>query len=281
MTGGPARCRLLATACLLVLLGGCAGTSDADDRRIPPPPVPTATGVPGASGVVVWFVGDTPAGERLFRERRALTDREPADPVGLAVTTMLDGRAQDPDYRSDWPAGVALRSPVTRADGMLTVDLAVAGPLRGPAGLALQQLVHTVQDAAGSDDPVRVLVGGEPAATLLGEPVSAPLTRADPYSVRSLVQVDDPAEGAPVRSPLVVTGEAAVFEATVLWELRDRSGRVVVAGAGTTAEGQRFAPYRFEVRAAPGEYDLVVSEDDPSGGAGRGPMVDTKRVTVR
>uniref|UniRef100_UPI0015F0BB81 Gmad2 immunoglobulin-like domain-containing protein n=1 Tax=Pseudonocardia pini TaxID=2758030 RepID=UPI0015F0BB81 len=166
-------------------------------------------------------------------------------------------------------------------NGLLTVDLAVVGPLAGPAGLALDQLVYTVQSAAGSTDPVRVLVGGEPAVTLLGEPVDAPLTAADPYEVRSLVEIDDPTDGAVVEGPVIVSGEAAVFEATLLWEVRDPSGEVVRAGVAATAEGQRFAPFRIEIPLEKGSYTVVVSEDDPSGGEGRPPMSDAVRVTVR
>jgi hypothetical protein len=267
----------------VLVLAGCAGTGDAEDRVVPSAPT-TVPADPARATVPVWFVGATPAGDRLFREVRALRDGgpddAPPDPVGTAVTAVLDGRTDDPDHRTDWPEGVRLRSPVTHGNGVLTVDLAVAGPLPGPAGLALQQLVYTVQSAADSDDPVRVLVGGEPAETLLGEPIDTPLTAADPYRVRSLVEIDDPVDGVRTRGPVVVSGEAAVFEATLLWEVRDARGRVLRAGVAATAEGQRFAPYRFEVPLEPGEYTIVVSEDDPSDGEGRPSMTDTVRVTV-
>ncbi|MEU7813810.1 Gmad2 immunoglobulin-like domain-containing protein [Pseudonocardia sp. NPDC049154] len=282
---GPPVAALLTA--VLVGLAGCGGGG------APTPPAPTTT-VPApattrlpaaAGGLVVWFVGSTPAGDRLYRERRATTEGGPdgvaPDPAGDAVRELLAGRPQDPDHRSDWPAGVTLRGPVTLADGVLTVDLAPPGPLPGPAGLALQQLVQTVQDTTGSTAPVRVLVDGRPATTLLGEDVSQPLTADDPFRVRALVQLDDPVEGAVVGSPVVVSGEAAVFEATVLWEVRDPAGRIVRSGFATTSEGQTFAPYRFTVPLDPGTYDLAVSEDDPSGGEGRGPMTDSARITVR
>ena len=48
----------------------------------------------------------------------------------------------------------------------------------------------------------------------------------------------------------------------------------------STAEGQRFAPYAFSVELPPGDYEIRVAEDDPSGGAGRPVMTDTRRVVV-
>ena len=56
----------------------------------------------------------------------------------------------------------------------------------------------------------------------------------------------------------------------------------VVGGSGntSTAEGQRFAPYTFSVELPPGDYEIRVAEDDPSDGAGRAVMTDTRRVTV-
>jgi hypothetical protein len=280
------RSRLAFLAVGALVLAGCAGTGDARDRVTPAPTVPTTVPAdPAVAAVPVWFVGSTPAGDRLFREVRALRDGgpdgEPPDPVGTAVTAVLEGRTGDPDLRTDWPEGVRLRSPVTQGNGLLTVDLAVVGPLPGPAGLALEQLVYTVQSAAGSTDPVRVLVGGEPAVTLLGEPVDEPLATGDPYRVRSLVEIDDPTDGAVVGAPVVLSGEAAVFEATLLWEVRDARGEVVRAGVASTSEGQRFAPFRFEIPLGAGSYTVVVSEDDPSGGEGRPPMSDAVRVTVR
>ncbi|MCE0761541.1 GerMN domain-containing protein [Pseudonocardia kujensis] len=291
---GPLVAALLTAA--LVGLAGCGGGTPAQPGRSAQPtpaaqptttvPDPPATArLPAAAGSVVWFVGPTPAGDRLYRERRATTDGGPdgvaPDPAGDAVRELLAGRPEDPDHHSDWPPGVTLRAPVTLVDGAVTVDLATPGPLPGPAGLALQQLVRTVQDTTGSTRPVRVLVDGRPASTLLGQDVSRPLTADDPLRVVALVQLDDPAEGAVVGSPVVVSGEAAVFEATLLWEVRDTAGRTVRSGSATTSEGQTFAPYRFAVPLDPGTYELVVSEDDPRGGEGRGPMTDSARITVR
>ena len=144
----------------------------------------------------------------------------------------------------------------------------------------MQQLVFTVQDASQSSDPVRILLDGRPVDRLWDAvDTSAPVERGDAYALRSLVQIDSPAHGATVGAPVEVIGEAAVFEATVRWQVL-RDGAVVRSGFTSTTEGQRFAPYTFEVDLAPGEYIVRVLEDDPSGGEGRPVLSDDKAVTV-
>ncbi|MBN9109118.1 MAG: GerMN domain-containing protein [Pseudonocardia sp.] len=278
------RVRRLVVAALVVLLAGgvaaCTGSSDADDRGVPA--TSTAQGAPPATRALpVYYAADTSAGTRLHREFHAVALD---DPGTTAVREMLGAPAIDADYRTLWPTGVTPRGPVTRDGGEIVVDLTGIGRApasRAAATLALQQLVYTVQGALQSTDPVRVLVDGQRADQLWGlADISAPVTRAEQTSVRSLVQIDAPADGATVGREVVVTGEAAVFEATVPWQVR-QGDLVVREGFATTAEGQRFSPYRFTVTLEPGDYELVVTEDDPSGGAGRAPMTDTKRISVR
>ena len=61
--------------------------------------------------------------------------------------------------------------------------------------------------------------------------------------------------------PVRVSGEAAVFEATLLWEVR-RGDAVVRSGFTSTAEGQRLAPYAFSARLAAGRLRDLCTEDD-------------------
>ena len=206
---------------VLVLLGvalvGCSAPSAAA------PPTPTTVTPPSAEPqarvLPIYYVAATAAGPRLQREFHRVTT---TDPASAAVREMLQVAAVDPDYRTYWPAGTALRSPVTVGPDAITVDLTTAAT-GAPAGtmapeMSLQQLVFTVQGASGSNLPVRVLVGGAPGERVLGGvPVSAPVPRGDVYALRSLVQIDSPAYGAVTPRDVVVTGEAAVFEATVHW----------------------------------------------------------------
>ena len=273
---------------LLVVVTGCGSPA-------PKPVVPSA-GVPASSApasptpepdrgdraaVPVYYVAETPAGFRLQREfHSVVTD----DPASAAVREMLaDPAGIDADYRTYWPPGSALRAPVRREGGAIVVDLTGVQPTRMGSELAeltVQQLVFTVQGALQATDPVRILVDGATESDLWGAVnTSAPVERGDPYALRSLVQIDSPADGAQVGRQVEVRGEAAVFEATVLWEVL-RDGALVQKGFTSTAEGQRFAPFAFTVALEPGDYTVRIREDDPSDGEGRPALSDDKRITV-
>jgi Immunoglobulin-like domain of bacterial spore germination/Sporulation and spore germination len=272
----------------VTLLAGCTATtleSGPGAASPSPPSRPSSAPVAGERALPLYYVTDTPAGPRLAREfRRLPVGDDPAAAGSAAVTALLGAPSgMVPGYRNVWPDGSALAAPVAHADGVVTVDLAPQAAAAVPADplLAVQQLVYTVTGALGTTDPVQLLVAGASVPRLWNDGVdtSRPVARADPLGVRVLVGIDDPAEGATSPSPLRVSGEAAVFEATLHWEVR-RGGEVVRSGSATTAEGQRFAPYAFSVALPPGDYEVRVSEDDPSDGAGRPVMTDARRVTV-
>jgi Immunoglobulin-like domain of bacterial spore germination/Sporulation and spore germination len=229
----------------------------------------------------VYFVGRTAAGPRLFPEPHRAASTGGA--LVQAVTEAVSGSATDPDYRTLWPAGTRVHHAQLGAD-VLSVDLSgptvrPAGMSRADAAMALQQLVYTAQDASGSRRPVTFLVDGRPAPTVLGEPTRRPVPAGDALTA---VTVTSPVDGATTTSPFLVTGRAAAFEADVQWELVRPGGTVARRGFTTAAECCTLSPYRFRVQAPPGDYTLVVHDEDASGGESRVPPAqDTKRVTVR
>lgn len=233
----------------------------------------------GSTPVEVYYVVDTRAGLRLAREQREV----PADdPTAGGIAAMIAG-ADDPDYTSTWnPATQVLG--VTQEGRTVTVDLSADARTAdvGSEGAALmvQQLVYT----ATQGDPkarVQLLIDGQPAGDLWGTVSwTRPVRRADPLDVRQLVQIDTPTEGATVSSPVTVSGDAAAFEATVPWRVLDDRGKVVQKGFTNAAEAFTFSPYSFTVELDPGTYTIEVREDDPSGGEGGKPTVDTRSVTV-
>jgi hypothetical protein len=274
---------------LAVLLAGCGGGAEPDAPA--PTPVAPQTSSPQSPppsmvdeshvALPVYYVAETAAGFRLQREFHRVAT---ADPASDAVREMLGSpTGTDPDYRNAWPTGTALRTPVTTNDLVITVDLSGVGAAQVGTELAeltVQQLVFTVQGALQSTDPVRILVDGQRVDELWGAvDTSEPVERGDAYALRSLVQIDAPAHSATVGREVEVTGEAAVFEATVVWEVL-RDGAVVRSGTTNTSEGQRFAPFSFGVTLEPGEYTVRVKEDDPSGGEGRPVLTDDKTITV-
>lgn len=253
---------------------------------VAPPPDPSGSApAPEPMTVPVYYVADTPQGDRLVREFHTIsTDR---GAVATALGQML-AAPSDPDYRSLW-------APTTQVVGAEVADGTIEVELASPSGadggfaspeLAVQQLVYTATAAASSLEgadgalPVQIRVDGS-SGELRAVDLSAPITREDQLDVRQLVQITNPAEGSESTSPVTVDGEAAAFEANLVWEVRDADGAVVASDFTTAAECCTFSPFTFEVELAPGSYEIAVSDTDPSGGAeGPGPMTDTKSFTV-
>jgi hypothetical protein len=265
---------------------GSAPSTEAGPSTAPGGPAPAGPGhnAAGVRAVPVYYLGHTSAGDRLYREFHQVRTGAGEELGSPAVRELLARETgADPAYRSAWPRGWALRTPVRHTAGVITVDLAAGGyqPSAELADWAVRQLVYTVQGALGSADPVRILVGGRSVPLLWGRvDIAEPRTRDDPDAVRSPVQIDNPGYGARLGRTFRVSGEAAVFEATVLWQVL-RGSAVVQHGFTSTAEGQKFSPYSFELTLEPGDYTLRVYQDDPSGGEGRPPISDTRPITVR
>lgn len=247
-----------------------------------PTPTPTSgpTATVTAADVPIYFLVDARTGPRLIPERHDLT----GEPVRSAVERMIAG-PDDPDYTSPWNRATTVLG--VHGIDPTVVDLSAEARTAsvGSAGAAMmiQQLVHTVTAATG--DPsgsVLLTVAGQPAGELWGVVTwTTPQVRQPALDVQAFVQVATPRQGATTTSPVTVSGQAAVFEATLPWTVLGPSGAVVTSGVAHTAEGQTFAPYSFTVDLAPGTYTVVATEDDPSGGAAPGPrMSDSKVFTV-
>ncbi len=277
----------LAAMLVLLVLGACGGDSSPEPAPSSPTsssPSPTVT--PTVSDTVaVYYLVDTADELRLAREFTRI-EGAGADPAAAALVRMLTGPAADPDYSTPWNPATTVRS-IDVAEDRITVDLSADARTAnvGAAGaeLAVQQLVYTVTAALQQTLPVVLLIDGAPAGELWGHVVwDGPIGRAPALDVRLLVQINDPAEGATVPTSFTVTGEAAVFEATLPWRILDSSGGVVQEGFAMTDEGQALAPFeiRIDFSGAPGTYTLEIREDDPSGGEGRPVMTDDKSITI-
>jgi hypothetical protein len=273
----------------ITVLAGCSTREPSASPTSPAtsaPPTATATTPPAtptdpAVDVPTYYLIDTRTGFRLAREIRTVRT---SDAVRAAAEAMIAGPV-DPDYASTWNPSTTVLD-VHQTSGTIVVDLSADARTAqvGSAGAALmiQQLVYTVTDAAGqAAAPVMLTIDGSPAGELWGAVAwDAPVTRADPLDVRLLVQIDRPAEGAVTATPVTVSGDAAVFEATLTWAVLDAGGATVRSGFTMTSEGQTFAPYSFTVPLDAGSYTVVVTEEDLSGGEGGTPMSDSRTITV-
>ena len=287
------RTRALLVAGLLTLatlgLAGCGdddGDGDGGNATASPTPSPSPTTSPttsptaGPATSLVYYTVDTRTGFRLARELRDLAG---ADPAVESVEAMIEG-AEDPDYGTTWNPDTRVLG-VSRTGRTINVDLSAqartANAGSAVAALMIQQLVWTVTEVLGPEAEVQLLIEGEPAGELWGAVTwDEPVDRANALDVRTLVQIETPREGATSTSPLVVSGDANAFEATVPWRVLDAAGKVVKSGTTMTSEGMVFAPFAFTVQLEPGTYTVEISEDDPSGGEGGTPMTDTRTVTV-
>lgn len=243
------------------------------DAGSPEESPPTSAPVSTTADMVVpaYFVGDTPTGPRLYREfERQSSTAAP----GWAGLEALEAGPQDPDYRSEWPAGSFERLSDPEA-GTVHVFLAGAAPA-DPSALAQQQVVYTV--SAGFQESLSVVFHRS------GE-VSDPVAAAPPLDVKSLVNLSDPSEGQLAADALHVKGVANSNEANVVWEVRQ--GEQTVQQGHFTAEGwmgTKLFPFSGSVDVSsldPGSYTLIVETDDPSGGAeGPGAYSDTRTFVI-
>ncbi len=257
--------------------------------------VPSPAPAYAAESLAVYYVGQTGQGPRLYRELHAAVASgdatTPQDVVSQALAEAVAGSPQDPDYRTPWPVGTQARATLSGSGAGAQLDVDLTSPVgtslrERPAGMsselaaiAVQQLAYTAQSKALGGVPVSLRLDGAESDTVLGSSVSRPLGRASREDVLGLVQIATPTQGESVASGFTVRGVGAFFEANVVWELRQGS-EVVRSGFTTAATCCRLAPYSFEVTAPPGDYTLVVRDEDASGGAGPPPFLDTKDVTV-
>ncbi len=281
---------VVATAAVVTAVVAVTGLPGSGPARPGPAGGGTADTATSPWVVPVYYVGDTGAGPRLFRERHVGPPSRSDDKDLDAVQQAVDGDAFDPDYRSDWPAGTHVDA-VRAGGGATTVALSGGSLSARPAGVsaaearaALQQLVYTVRANLGNDRPVRFEVDGSRAATLLGVPTSGDVAAASRDTTLAPVSIDSPADQRSrdlggLRSPVTVKGSASAFEATVQWEL-EQGGTVVKRGFATARECCTLSPYTFRFSAPPGDYTLVVHDEDPSGGEGTGTSSDSKQIRV-
>jgi len=231
----------------------------------------------------LYYVGETPKGPRLYREFRTGPGPETTPAAALR---LMQAPPDDPDYTSYWSDGQLLGATVV--DGVIEVDVdpaRVTGPLDD---LALQQVIYTVQAAAGDVLlPVRFVHDGNPVAEVGGLPTSEPLEPRAQLEVLALASISAPSERRVAEGTFSANGRASSFEGNVPWELLAPDGTVVRSGTSQTYGWEDhlypWATGPIDVTDLdPGNYTFVVMTDDPSGGAeGAGATSDTRTVIIK
>ena len=277
-----------AAAAVVLVIGGTAWAKHLSDRQpaVAGPSAPTSSASARAGrdlNVPVYYVGDTAAGPRLFVEYHEVRDTTDS-PLQAAVNEALTVNPEDPDYENLFqPLGVT--ATVSEGRQEIAVDLSRPVDRQGridaeTARLMVQALVWTADSASNTTDPVNFLVGGEAAESVLGVGTATRLEQQSADSVLSTVSIDSPQQGSDLSTTFEVRGQAATFEANVVWELV-RGTQVVKHGFTTATECCTLSPYSFTVTVPPGDYTLRVHDVDESDGEGVGTSEDTKDITVK
>lgn len=235
----------------------------------------------GAQSVTAYYLGDSPRGPRLYRE--LVTVDASLDPVDAALEA-LERTPADPDYRTPWPQDSFVNATVTGDAIEVEASSVVTDVLfRGNSAavrLAEQQLVYSLQAAAGRRLPVSGDVEDRPFG---------PLRAAPAVEVMSLMSITTPYEGTEVTGAFAAEGRSNGFEGAYTWQLRrgGKDGPVVRDGYGTADGccGDRLYPWRIPridvSTLPPGSYTFVVRNTDPSDGEGfEAPDSDTRTIVV-
>jgi hypothetical protein len=216
--------------------------------------------------IAVYFIGDSPEGDRLFRE----FDRVFTGDVLQEALNRTEGAANDPDYRSPWTAG-SFGTVSLRDDG-IHVELRRK---RLAGDLAVQQVVYTLQAAVGEQLPVWF--------ERVGRRGSTPVTAAPMEEVLNPVSVSDPSQGTTYTGSMIARGRILTDQSTVPWRIAN--DHMVVAEGTTAVSGEEagFRPWQVEIDLSdldPGVYTFTALAHSDAG-YGADPPTDTRRITVR
>jgi hypothetical protein len=263
------------------------GDTSPTDPTDTPSSEPTDPGLPNEAAVPVYYAGESGRGTRLFRE---FQPGNGDDPVSQAAQAAVGGPALDPDYRSLWPDGTGATASLE--GDVITVDLTggslhdlPAGMTEEEAGLAIQQVVYSVQGAAKQRAGVQFLLDGQRTDQVLGQPASEALANTPALETLSLMNITVPEEGMVVSGgTLAAEGVNNGYESTMNYEIL--MGEEVVAEGFSTAAGwmgTKLFPWKVDVDVSalePGTYTFRAFNPDPSAGEGFPPDSDTKTFVI-
>jgi germination protein M len=275
----------LLTLALLAVAGGAlavalAGCGSGKAVSLGKPKTQTTTGkeptgtVPTLLSLEVWFT----RGDGLVAVRRT------HQPTPRVATAAIDALLAGPTAAertsgvvSAVPSGTRLLG-ITIRNGAATVDL-TSEYQSGGGSLSMQtrlgQVVYTLTQFP-TVQKVRFRLDGTPVNVFSSEGIvlDHPVGRSDYANLLPAIEVNKPADGARVTSPVTVSGTANVFEANVTVEILDAAGKVVgktftTATCGTGCRGTYSVPVTFKVDRE--QRGTIVVHDDDAAGTGKPP----------
>lgn len=239
------------------------------------------TGAPVESAALpVYYVGQVQGNDTLALYREFIRQEVDTDSAQAVAAAALDlamrpgATAPSADYLQPW-SGVSVVDVAVAAE-LITVTLSGAGDAavgREQEQLAVQQLVWTAQAAVGRGDVPVTFEVADGSTLLFGSlPASARYDRppkAQWYLELAPLWITDPARGEHFDpgEPVVLRGEASVFEGVVSWEL-ERGGEVIDSGSTQGGAGPSRGTYEVEFGALPaGDYVVRVWEESAKDGS--------------
>jgi len=252
---------VIVAALLVALAIAAAGCGDGDDGAVgptagptvepttaptvPTSPSPTEEPSEGTVTVLVYFL----SGEKLATAERTLPATKA---VGKAAMNALCGGPNDYEraagLTSSVPKGTEVLG-ISVKDKVATVDLSGQYASGGGSLSMMTRIAQVVYTLTQFDTirAVRFHLDGEPVEALGGEGiiVDTPQRRADWEDFEPIIFVEHPGVGATVDNPVVISGRATVFEATIQLEVRNAGGKLLAKGFTMATMG---APERGRFR---------------------------------
>lgn len=211
----------------------------------------------------IYFVADTPRGFKLFSEIREFPKSE--NFIVSIISDLVSGKLQplDPDYRNLWGGKNRLNSIIVDKQ-IATIDLGKVSLNVGSEGemRAIDQIVWTYLELATAVKAVRFTVDGKIVESFAGHvDASKEFTLAPSYEVLNPLQISSFNEGAELKNPVRITGEACTFEANVVWRLL-KNGKVLKQDATTAGSAcPDRSGWKVELeKLQPGNYKFEVIE---------------------
>ena len=103
-----------------------------------------------------------------------------------------------------------------------------------PIALALSLVLASCAGSSAVTDPVTAPPPTSAPPTATAAPTAPP---SPVISAKGFITLTSPTVNAKLQSPVIITGDASVFEAALQWRITDTGGRVIAEGNTTASLG--------------------------------------------